>query len=178
MSEGETQTLPHPDSIREVPLEEAAEINRFLYLEARLADESRYKEWEGLLDDDMCYWVPRGPGEFDPNKTVSVIYDNRARLSSRIRQLMTGKRLAQSPPSPMRRLLSNIEIHVEKDEGYRVFCNFVLYELSVQFGERLNIWPGQYEYRLRRRDGALKMFLKKAVLVHGALALPTLAFII
>ena len=37
----------------------------FLYLEARLADESRYLEWEALVEDDMVYWVPRGEGDFD-----------------------------------------------------------------------------------------------------------------
>lgn len=158
--------------------EELAEATRFVYREARLADESRYEEWESLLDEEMCYWVPRGPGDFDPRKTVSVIYDNRSRLASRLRQLRTGKRFAQSPPSPMRRLLSNIEVYGEPDDGYRVFCNFVLYELAIQFGERLNVWPGQYEYGLRRRGTGLKMYFKKATLVNGALPLPTLAFIL
>lgn len=163
---------------REASAQELAEVTRFLYREARLADESRYDDWEALLDDEMCYWVPRGPGNFDPRQTVSVIYDNRSRLASRLRQLRTGKRFAQSPPSPMRRLLSNIEVYAEQEDGYRVFCNFVLHELAIQFGERLNIWPGQYEYGLRRRAGGLKMYFKKATLVNGALPLPTLAFIL
>ena len=29
----------------------------FIYTEARLADESRYAEWEALWDDDAVYWV-------------------------------------------------------------------------------------------------------------------------
>lgn len=177
MSDGYVEPSVSQVNVGAVSPEEALEITNFLYLEARLADESRYREWESLLDDDMRYWVPRGPGEFDPRNDISIIHDNRARLSSRLRQLMTGHRFAQSPPSPMRRLLSNVEISVEEN-SYRAFCNFVLYELSVQFGDRLNVWPGQYEYRLRRREGQLKMFFKKVVLVHGALPLPTLAFII
>jgi len=40
----------------------------FLYLEARLADESRYLDWEALVEDDMIYWVPRGEGDFDIDK--------------------------------------------------------------------------------------------------------------
>jgi len=41
---------------------------------------------------------------------MSVIYDNRSRISTRISQLKTGKRHSQSPPSNMRRLISNIEV--------------------------------------------------------------------
>ena len=40
---------------------------------------------------------------------MSVIYDNRNRISTRLKQLRTGKRYAQAPPSNLRRLLSNIE---------------------------------------------------------------------
>ena len=38
-----------------------------------------------------------------------MIYDNRSRISTRLKQLRTGKRYAQAPPSNLRRLLSNIE---------------------------------------------------------------------
>ena len=37
-----------------------AEIEAFLHLEARLADESRYQEWFDLWDDELHYWVPKG----------------------------------------------------------------------------------------------------------------------
>ena len=89
---------------------ERSSLEEFIFREARLADESRYEEWEALLSDDMKYWVPAGPGEFDPDRDVSILNDNRARLATRLRQLRTGTRHSQSPPSSMRRLLSNIEM--------------------------------------------------------------------
>src|ERR1700730_3107539 len=49
-------------------------IAAFIYLEARLADEARYTEWEALWDDDARYWVPRHEGA-DPDAEVSYIYD-------------------------------------------------------------------------------------------------------
>ena len=33
-------------------------VEAFLYKESRLADESRYDEWEALWEDDAVYWVP------------------------------------------------------------------------------------------------------------------------
>ena len=76
-----------------------AEIAAFLHREARLADASRYAEWEALVTDDMHYWVPKGPADHEPGSRLSYINDNRARLATRIRQLQSGLRHAQTPPS-------------------------------------------------------------------------------
>ncbi len=154
-------------------------VRDFLYLEARLADESRYLEWEVLVEDDMVYWVPRGEGDYDMDKHVSITADNRSRLRTRIAQLATGKRHAQVPTSTMRRMVSNIEVAQETDGSFRVLSNFVLYELRRSSTGKVEVWPGRVEHRLRRRaDGTLGMFLKKVMLVHGDEALPSLAFII
>lgn len=154
------------------------EVEAFLYMEARLADESRYSEWEALVDDDMFYWVPRGPENDDPDKNISITADTRARLANRIKQLNTGLRFAQVPPSPMRRLISNIEASEDSAKNLHVSCNFVLYELRVQSTHQLQVWPGRIEYRLRRKDGVLKMFFKKVILINGDMPIPSLAFII
>ncbi|MDI3262003.1 aromatic-ring-hydroxylating dioxygenase subunit beta [Aerosticca soli] len=168
-----------------VSIEEARRIEAFLYLEARLADESRYEEWENLVDEDMYYWIPLAP-DADPQRNVSVTADNRKRLATRLAQLKTGVRHAQTPPSPMRRLLSNIEIErsanpkVAGAQEYAVAANFVCYELRAQSTRQLEVWPGRVEYGLRAHgdSGGLKMFLKKVMLVHASEPLPTLAFIL
>jgi len=163
-----------------VPLvgDEYLEVQRFIFEEARLADESRYVDWETLVDDDMYYWVPRGEGDWDRDTQVSITADNRGRLANRLKQLRTGTRHAQVPPSPMRRIVSNIEAYREQNGEYAAGCNFVLYELRVQSTGQLQVWPGRAEYRLRRKDGSLKMFLKKVMLVNGDTPLTSLAFIL
>ncbi len=158
--------------------DEQKEVEAFLYLEARLADESHYSEWEDLVDDDMLYWVATGDGNYDPNKKVSITYDNRSRLATRIRQLNTGARHAQLPPSPMRRVISNIEIENTVADEYIVFSNFVLLEVQAQSTHNLHMWGGRTEHRLRRKDGKLKMFYKKVMLVNAAEVLPSIAFIL
>ncbi len=160
--------------------EEQREIEAFLYREARLADESRYAEWEALVTDDMHYWVPAGPAEGDPAATLSYINDNRARLATRIRQLQTGSRHAQTPASVMRRLLSNIEVLGVSDDGttYETTANFVLYELAVQSTQELRVWPGRVRHTLRRIDGELRMAGKLVELVTASQPQPNLAFIL
>ena len=163
-----------------VPEDLRREIEAFLYLEARLADESRYDEWEALLTDDMHYWVPKGPADHDPSTRIAYINDNRSRIATRIRQLGTGKRYAQTPPSPMRRILSNIEVLEADDRAgeYRVAANFVLYEVVAQTTGAVRIWPGRATWRLRRVTGRLLMRQKIVELVTSQLPQPNLAFLL
>lgn len=167
-------------SVTDLPEGVRREIEAFLYFEARLADESQYDAWEKLVTDDMHYWVPKGTADYDPNERLSYINDNRARLATRIRQLMTGVRHAQTPPSPMRRIVSNIEVLAADDIAgtYTVASNFVLYELAVQSGATLRIWPGRVTHRLRRVTGELRMSEKIVELVTSSVAQPNLAFLI
>jgi benzoate/toluate 1,2-dioxygenase beta subunit len=153
-------------------------VERFIYREAQLADESRYDEWEKLLTDDMKYWVPAGGEDPDPTFDVSIINDNRSRLATRLRQLMTGTRHSQAPKSKMRRLISNIGAEKTGDGEYKVEANFVVYEYQMQSTHQINVWPGRVEYRLRQVAGELKMSLKKVMLVHAGGNIPTLAFLI
>lgn len=159
-------------------LEERLEIEAFLYREARLADESDYAGWEALLADDMHYWVPFGRADYDPSTRMSYVNDNRARVATRIRQLRTGHRHAQTPASPMRRVISNIEVLERTQDGYVVGANFVLYEHAVQATHNVRTWAGRVTYGLRRTDEGLRLSRKVVELVNASEALPSLAFII
>jgi len=161
-----------------LPYEERCEVEDFILTEARYADESRYDDWEALLEDDMIYWVPRGVGDFDPNRDISIINDNRSRVATRIRQLKTGTRHSQTPVSPMSRIISNIVITRLSDSEYKVNANFVLHEIAVQSTETMKIMPGRVEYHIRRRENGFGMFYKKITLINGASAVPTIAYLI
>lgn len=160
-----------------VTLEERAEVEAFIFREARLADESAYEDWESLLADDMHYWVPQGKADYDPGSRMSFINDNRTRLATRLRQLRTGVHHAQTPPSPMRRIISSIEIELTEG-GYTAAGNFVLYEHAVQATHTLRVWAGRVTYGLRREADGLRMHRKVVELVNSGGALPSLAFII
>src|SRR5439155_651475 len=134
----------------------------FVYREARLADEARYAEWHALWADDAVYWVPATTDPAaDPEKHLSHIYDNRARLDTRIKLLQTGHRYSQEPASAMRRVISNVEIEQAEDGELVVSANFILAELSVQAKHEMHWWVGRTTHRLRRVDGVLKMRHKK-----------------
>jgi 3-phenylpropionate/cinnamic acid dioxygenase small subunit len=154
-------------------------VTEVLYREARLADEALYAEWLALWTDDGVYWVPATTDPaVDPDKHLSHIYDNRARLDTRIAMLRTGQRHSQEPASRMRRLISNIEIETTPDGDFIAMSNFLLGELSIQANPTLNLWIGRTTHHLRKVDGSLRMRHKKVVLINAAEPLPNLSFLV
>ena len=151
----------------------------FLYREARLADEARYAEWLALWTADGVYWVPATTDPAtDPQKQLSHIYDNRARLDTRVKLLQTGHRYSQEPASLMRRLISNIEVETTDNGELIAGSNFVLAELAIQAKHEMHWWVGRTTHRLRRVEGELKMCSKTVVLINAAEPLPNLSFLI
>lgn len=151
------------------------EVEQFVYREARLADELDYDAWEALWTDDALYWVPANGTDTDPTAQMSILYDNRSRIATRIRQLKTGKRHAQAPPSRLRRLVSNVELLGEADGDVLAGANFLVYE-SRDRG--VTLWARRSEYRLRRTGDGWRMATKKVILVDNDRPLSTLAFLV
>ena len=151
-------------------------VEQFVYREARLCDEQRYDEWEALWTDDGVYWVPANGDDTDPTTQMSILFDNRARIATRIKQLQTGKRHAQSPPSRLCRVVSNVELLGRDDDDLVAMAAFVLYESRAR---GLTPWVGRVRYRLRPGDvGMLRMAAKTVTLVDNDQPLHTLAFLI
>jgi 3-phenylpropionate/cinnamic acid dioxygenase small subunit len=159
-------------TVRELDLRQ---IEQFVYREARYADEHDYDAWEALWTDDALYWVPAGGNLADPAGQMSVIYDNRSRIATRLNQLRTGRRYAQSPPSGLRRVISNVELLGREDGDVTVGANFVLAE-SRERG--VVTWAGRVIYRLRPADDGIRLAGKQVLLVNRDQPLPTLAFLI
>jgi 3-phenylpropionate/cinnamic acid dioxygenase small subunit len=151
------------------------EAARFLYREARLQDTHEYDAWENLWTDDGVYWVPANGSDTDPEREMSLIYDNRSRIALRIRQLKTGRRHSQTPPSQLARIIGNIELLRGEGSDIAVACNSQIFETNMR-GDTM--WAARCVYTLRRVAGELKMAYKKVVLVNNNKAIYTISFLI
>ncbi|MFT3804487.1 MAG: aromatic-ring-hydroxylating dioxygenase subunit beta [Burkholderiaceae bacterium] len=151
------------------------DVTQFIYREARLQDEHQYDEWEALWTDDAVYWVPANGDDIDPEKKMSIVYDNRSRIALRIRQYHTGKRFSQTPQSRLRRLVSNVEVLADDGREIRAAANAMVFESQTR-GDVL--WASRNEYTLRRDGDRLRMALKKVMLVNNHTALYSMAFLI
>jgi len=151
------------------------EISQFLFREARLQDTHEYDAWEALWTSDGVYWVPANGDDIDPETQMSIIYDNRSRISLRIKQFHTGKRHTQEPRSRLGRVLSNVEIIETSGDEIRVAANAMVFESNLRAE---TVWCTRNEYLLRREAVGLRMARKKVLLVNNDKALYTLSFLI
>jgi 3-phenylpropionate/cinnamic acid dioxygenase small subunit len=151
------------------------EVAQFIFLEARLQDTHAYDAWEALWDDEAIYWVPANGDDIDPEREMSLIYDNRSRIALRVKQLKTGKRHSQTPQSRLARVVSNVELLDATGEEIRVAANAMVFESNMR-GD--TVWATRNEYDLRRAGDGFRMRRKKVVLVNNDKPIYTLSFLI
>jgi 3-phenylpropionate/cinnamic acid dioxygenase small subunit len=151
------------------------QAEEILFEEARLLDDHRYDEWFTMLTDDAIYWVPCNGEGLDPNREISLVYDDHARLRDRIDRLGSGVAHAQSPPSKTCRLISNMQIEQTSDDTVSITSAFFLYELRHT---QQRIFAGRYHHRLHFEDGRWKIASKKVVLVNNDEVIDNLTFIV
>jgi len=144
-----------------------AEVEEFLYEEAALLDAWRLREWLGLLTDDATYEVPStDTPDGDARTTLFLVADNLERLRSRVNQLLGKTAWAENPRSRTRRLITNARILDVDGDTIRVTANFVVYRMRV---EQVDTYVGRYEHTLVRRDSALRIRHRRAILDLEAL---------
>ena len=136
----------------------------FLHREALLLDDGRLEEWLDLFDDDGIYWIPARDGTIDPDREVSIVYDDKRRLIARVSRLLSGKEYAQNPKSVTCHQLSNIVIDDDRDDGLVVVAAVqVVYETRPNTG--LQIIPARVRWRLRPHERHFAIAEKRVDLI-------------
>ncbi|HKA56259.1 MAG TPA: aromatic-ring-hydroxylating dioxygenase subunit beta [Candidatus Binatia bacterium] len=151
------------------------QIENFLYREARLMDEHAYDEWLSLWAEDMLYWVPCNEDDIDPQRHVSIIYDDRPLLEDRIERLKSGAAYAQEPKSRLRRVISNVEIEEGENGEVTTYSNFNLTELRRG---KQDTFAGRTIHKLRPQGSGFKIAYKKVLLVNNDEVIDNLTFLI
>jgi 3-phenylpropionate/cinnamic acid dioxygenase small subunit len=137
---------------------------RFLIHEARLLDEAKYDDWLALFTADATYWVPSEPGQKDPFDTISLIYDDRRLLETRIRRLSSPVIYSQEPRSRTTRMVANVSVEPADSTGSTTIrSKFQLLEYRRQ---QQRIFGGTYWHRLILTDAGIRIASKRVDLVN------------
>ncbi len=143
------------------------QLIEFVLAEARALDEARYEDWLALYADDGHYWVPlQGSRQQDPQREVSLAYEDRLLLELRIERLKHPRAHSLQPRSTSQHVLQPPQVeHVDHDGNeYRLRTPFVYVEAR---GEQQTLLAGTWRHRLRSVDGVLKIVLKRVDLLNA-----------
>jgi 3-phenylpropionate/cinnamic acid dioxygenase small subunit len=141
------------------------ECEQFLVHEARLLDEARFEEWLGLFMSDAWYWVPSQPDQASPRDTVSLMYDDRRLLETRVRRLANPRIYSQEPRSRTSRIVANVTLEDIADNGAActVRSKFQLLEYRR---EAQRLFGGTCLHRLIRGANGIQIAWKRVDLVN------------
>ena len=116
-------------------------IEQFLYREADLLDERRFREWLDLLHPDLEYQVPLrlnvhsslADTEYTrAGRDVLWFDEDKATLSKRVAQLATGEHWAEEPATRVSHLVTNVRPVAVSASEVEVSCRFLVYRNRVE----------------------------------------------
>jgi len=173
MSTTVDKTLPQTDAsmVRDASYYELRrEAEEFLYDEAELLDERRFREWLDTMTDDLVYFMPmmynvkfgeHATGEKTRfEKDMSWFNEGKWTLTKRVEQILTGVHWAEEPLSRLCRVVSNVQItristNSASQQEIGVRSRFVTYQNRCEHEEYLFV--GKRNDVLRRVDGQWKL---------------------
>ena len=164
------------------------DVEQFLYREARLLDDRRFRDWLELFADDVRYWMASRTNRYpknskaiailDPDRYVeddvgaddelAILDETKETLTARVARLDTVMAWAEDPPSRTRHLVMNIEVEPgETDAEVKVYCNFVVYRSRGETEQ--DFYVGGRQDVLRSVAGSWKIASRRLVLDQNVL---------
>src|SRR5579863_5017205 len=142
---------------------DARRCEQFLLHEARLLDEAKFDEWLALFTPEAWYWVPSEPDQADPVETVSLIYDDRRLLETRVRRLSSPRMYSQEPRSRTSRIVANVTIEEAAKNACTIRSKFMMIEYRR---EQQRLFGGTAMHRLVQADSRIMIAWKRVDLVN------------
>lgn len=158
--------------MKSVSLELYHSISQFMYAEAKLLDDWKFREWLDVLAEDISDTLRTTPNAQTRDRrrsveppTTWVFNDNKHLLERRVARLETGMAWAEEPPSRTTHMVSNILVEATEVEGeYDVHLTYLLYRTQKE--KDVTIYCGKRLDKIRKVDTALgwQIFNRKIVL--------------
>ena len=148
------------------------EVRGLIELESDLLDSQSFDAWLALYAEDAAYWVPARHDQKSWLDHVSLYYDDRQTMKTRVARLNHPMIHAQEPASRCVRLVSNFRIEEEEGDTCRVHSKFVMMEDRA--GSPRRLFGGRYLHTLRREEGGLKIVLKRVDITNCDQSFPML----
>lgn len=164
-------------------LELQHEVEQFLYREAALLDERRFRDWLELLTDDISYILEtntlaqvrdRRKGVAPP--TTYIFNETKYQLERRVARVESGLAWSEEPASRTRHFVSNIRILARDGDEIEVACNYLTHR-AAKARDHHNFIGARVD-RLRRVDGQWKICSRLLELDEFVLTAPNISILL
>jgi 3-phenylpropionate/cinnamic acid dioxygenase small subunit len=153
----------------------------FLFEEAELLDERRYKEWLDLLADDLVYFMPlrrnvkygdEGAENTRAGQDIAWFDEDKWTLAKRVDQILTGIHWAEEPQSRICHMISNVRVtealpSAADAKEVTAKSHFLIYQNRVQV--ETTLFAGRRIDRLRRDGDRWKLARREILLDQNVL---------
>lgn len=158
------------------------EIEDFLYLEADLLDQRRFKEWLDLLAEDLVYFMPiRRNVKFGQHaeqentrqgEGISWFDEDKWTLGKRVDQILTGVHFAEEPLSRVSHLVTNVRLldvrpSAEEAREVTVGSRFLVHQNRVEYENFTFV--GRRTDELRRVGASWQVARREIILEQNVL---------
>jgi 3-phenylpropionate/cinnamic acid dioxygenase small subunit len=141
-----------------------AQCEAFLIHEARFLDDGHFDQWLALFTADAYYWVPSALGQENPHDTISLIYDDRRLLETRVRRLADPRIYSQEPRSRTSRIITNVTLEPDNGtQGVMVRSKFLMVEYRR---EEQRLFAGTVLHCLVNEGDNIRIAAKRIDLVN------------
>lgn len=149
------------------------EVEQFLYHEAQLLDERRFRDWFHLLADDLSYRMPLRSNrlnrdahlEFSAADEACYFDETKDTMDRRLRRLETGFAWAEDPASRTRHMVTNVRIQVTSASTLHVRSYFYLYRSRLE--RQIDEFVGERRDVLRRVRDSFEI-VEREILIDQA----------
>ncbi len=152
-----------------------ADVEAFLVDEARLLDARDWNAWNQLFTPDGIYWVPAQPGQEDPLRHVSLIYEDALLREVRIRRFDDRNAFSLQGGPRGWRMVANVRTDSSDPVAGTLTASSRLIAAEYQ-RERVTRFEAFVTHRLVIQEGQLRIALKRVELLdcdaaHGDISL-------
>lgn len=167
-----------------VSVELQHEIEQFLYLEAALLDEWRFREWLALVAEDIHYVLmtntlaqtrDRRKGVQPP--TTYIFNEDKFQLERRIARLETGMAWSEEPPSRTRHLVTNVRILSQRPDQVEVGCNYLIHRAAKQLDSHTFVGTRRDCLRRSGTEAGWEIFSRELELDQFVLTAPNISIL-
>lgn len=153
------------EASRELADEELNAIELLLYQETEFLDQARYEDWLALFTNDCRYWVPTRKNQADPVNDISLFYEDRNLMETRIRRMRHPRAHSLDNPVTTSHVTGTKVIEgIDADTGEIIVTT--RFQMVERQRDEQRVFAGAYRYHLLREHNGFRISLKRVDLIN------------